>query len=210
MLAPALHQAIEYWAAAGVPTAELSNLATLDVRVQDLGGTLLGLASDDTVWLDIDAAGYGWSGSHGLNLASVITHEFGHVLGFEHDDHDDVMRSTLQPRESLLGNSLVEALGSNLAPLPTGSTTRDSLFSQYGRSNELRLGGNDFLASSGKDLAIASLITHDAHKPEQVDRVYAIPYDLDGADDDDDLDLLLGDQAELRVDAESNGIVQQL
>ena len=35
-------------------------------------------------------------------------------------------------------------------------------------------------------------------------------YDLDSADDDDELDLLLGDQAELRVDAESGGIEQLL
>ena len=65
------------------------------------------------------------------------------------------------------------------------------------------------LASSGQDHA-AGLITQDGNKSQLIDRVHANTHDLDGADDDDELDLLLGDQAELRVDAELGGIEQRL
>ena len=32
----------------------------IDVRIADLGGTTLGLASGNTIWLDDNAAGWGW------------------------------------------------------------------------------------------------------------------------------------------------------
>jgi hypothetical protein len=36
-----------------------------------------------------------------VDLLSVVTHEFGHVLGFEHDDSGSVMDAWLSPGESL-------------------------------------------------------------------------------------------------------------
>jgi len=66
------------------------------------------------------------------------------------------------------------------------------------------------LASSGQDhVPAAGLITRDGYKSHLIDRVHANTNDLDRADDDDELDLLLGDQAELCVDAES-GVIRQL
>ena len=58
------------------------------------------MASADRVWIDSDAAGYGWSAdrdatdsdhSRGVDLLSAVVHELGHVLGFD----DDVMGATL-------------------------------------------------------------------------------------------------------------------
>ena len=86
----------------------------------------------------------------------------------------------------------------------------DSLFGQFGRSDDSQLGGNNLLEPSREDHdANASLITNDATKSQLIDRVHSNPYDLDSADDDE-LDLLLGDQAELLVEAESEGIERQL
>ena len=61
--------------------------------VLDLPGTLVGYASDGVVYLDIDAAGHGW-GPGGYDLATVLTHELGHLLGLDHDQLAGALRST--------------------------------------------------------------------------------------------------------------------
>jgi hypothetical protein len=104
-----LPEAIRRWQAAGVATAAL---AGIDIRIADLGGTTLGLAAGHTIWLDDNAAGWGWfidatpsddseftrPGNQGeqnrIDLLTVLDHELGHVLGFEHAD-SGVMSDTL-------------------------------------------------------------------------------------------------------------------
>ncbi|MCH7909978.1 MAG: hypothetical protein IIB38_10220 [Candidatus Hydrogenedentes bacterium] len=57
------------------------------MQIADLSDSLLGIAALNIVWIDRDAAGYGWSvNSGGVDLFSAVTHEFGHVLGFRHDE----------------------------------------------------------------------------------------------------------------------------
>src|SRR5262249_21271079 len=54
---PLLAEAIARWQAAGVDT---SAAAGVEVRVADLPGRTLGLASGNTIYLDVNAAGWGW------------------------------------------------------------------------------------------------------------------------------------------------------
>lgn len=129
-MAPVLTEAFHRWQAVGVDTSSLSNLA---IRITDLGGTTLGMAAGNTIWLDDNAAGWGWfvdptpgddsefttPGNQGeqdkMDLLTVIMHEMGHVLGYEHQD-DGVMQETLSAGTRLTGFSTESML-----PLPTAA-----------------------------------------------------------------------------------------
>ena len=54
---PLLTEALARWQAAGVDTSALHGI---DVRIADLGGLTLGEAADGVIWLDDNAAGWGW------------------------------------------------------------------------------------------------------------------------------------------------------
>lgn len=104
-----LAEAIARWAAAAV---DVNSLGSVDIRIADLGGTTLGLASGNTIWLDDNAAGWGWyvdrtprndseftrRGNQGeqnrMDLLTVLMHELGHVMGHDHDE-GGVMAETL-------------------------------------------------------------------------------------------------------------------
>ena len=62
-LTPFVDQAVSYWAGQGVTQDRLVSLRNLEVHVAQFTDPTLGLASDSTnyVWVDADAAGYGWS-----------------------------------------------------------------------------------------------------------------------------------------------------
>jgi hypothetical protein len=106
---PLLNEAIARWQAAGVDTSALGNI---DVHIADLGGVTLGKAADGAIWLDNNAAGWGWfvdrtvkndseftrRGNQGeknrMDLLTVLEHEVGHLLGYDHHD-GGVMQQTL-------------------------------------------------------------------------------------------------------------------
>jgi len=78
----------------------LAGLGGIQVRLADLSGAELGFASGRSILIDSDAAGYGWSVDFGrMDLRTVVSHEIGHVLGFDHGDVGsyDVMASALDP-----------------------------------------------------------------------------------------------------------------
>lgn len=99
--------AIKRWVALGVSA---DRFRQLDVKISDLTNNRLGYAIGNTIWLDDDAAGWGWfvdatpnlseeftddgvewvasSGDalQHIDLLTVIVHELGHILGLEDND----------------------------------------------------------------------------------------------------------------------------
>ncbi len=107
--APLLSEAVARWQAAGARTALLGDVQFV---LADLPGTQLGLASGHTIFLDANAAGWGWfvdltpwddaefttpgdqGEQHRIDLLTVLEHELGHLLGHDHDE-GGVMAETL-------------------------------------------------------------------------------------------------------------------
>ncbi|MCA9225813.1 MAG: hypothetical protein KDA47_09385, partial [Planctomycetales bacterium] len=101
--------AIEAWEAAGISEAQSAALRSVEFQVTNLEDNLLGLAQGWIILLDQDAAGAGWfvdltphendefavnsgggweakenSAAAGrVDLLSVVTHELGHILGYD-------------------------------------------------------------------------------------------------------------------------------
>jgi hypothetical protein len=115
-LAAIVTEAIVLWWEAGIDSQRLAAVSEVHVQISDLPGPDLGLASPGLIEIDSDAAGYGWyidsapnnasafspgvvnSGARDhVDLLSVVCHEMGHELGFEHDDGNDVMAESLAP-----------------------------------------------------------------------------------------------------------------
>ena len=107
-----VQEAIARWSHVGWAAEVASRLKDLQWHVADLPDDSLGLAANQAVWLDADAAGHGWfldptpwddsefttPGNQGemnrIDLLSVVMHELGHLLDYGHDE-DGVMAETL-------------------------------------------------------------------------------------------------------------------
>jgi hypothetical protein len=90
-VAPLLVSAASHWSLTNPEVFSL--LPTIDVRIAPLPNQVLGLASEPTrtLWLSPTAAGHGWhtgleplsSHTTRMDLLSVVTHELGHLLGYD-------------------------------------------------------------------------------------------------------------------------------
>jgi membrane-associated phospholipid phosphatase len=106
---PLLAAARARWLAAGIDPSALTDIT---VRIADLGGLTLGKAAGGVIWLDDNAASWGWfvdptprsdaefttpgnQGEQGrMDLLTVLEHEIGRLLGREHEAVG-VMQATL-------------------------------------------------------------------------------------------------------------------
>ena len=90
----------------------LAGFGDVQITLGDLDGGALGYAEGRRIWIDRNAAGYGWSGAGGtMDLVTVVTHELGHALGFEHED-EGVMAGRLEAGVT----RLLEAAGFDADP----------------------------------------------------------------------------------------------
>ena len=111
-LRPIIDQAILRWLDGGlIDSAQAAGLADVTFVITDLPERMLGAAMADTILIDIDGAGFGWFvdptpgddvefvagtgraliATDGLaagqtDLLTVVMHELGHVLGYDHGD----------------------------------------------------------------------------------------------------------------------------
>ena len=93
-----------YWTTTlGAGDPRLALFDGLTVALDDLPGLTLGVTEGTTITIDADGAGYGWfaDGVEELDgrvdAMTVVEHELGHALGFEHEDaiEHEVMRETI-------------------------------------------------------------------------------------------------------------------
>ena len=137
-LAPIIDEAVSRWSESLlVDDAMLNELNNVSFIIADLSGAALGMALDDTVYIDINAAGYDWfvdstpeddleftlqneegeliadsaSEAYGdMDLLTVVMHELGHVVGLEDLDPDthDLMSETLDTGVRQLADDYVD------------------------------------------------------------------------------------------------------
>jgi ELWxxDGT repeat protein len=126
-------QAAALWAVAGLDDEWLHRLRQIRFEITDLPGSILATATSEVILLDRTAAGYGWfvdstpskndefelgrgrtlrraandSPAQGrIDLLSVLSHEFGHVLGLEDlapaGHSRELMSATVEPGQRVL------------------------------------------------------------------------------------------------------------
>ena len=171
-LAPMVAQAEALWGQAQTVNGATLALDQVEFKIADLPGALLGQTVGNTIVIDADAAGYGWfidptpadnqefsrrtltgelfavassPAFGGMDLLTAVMHEFGHVLGFDHQAQG-VMEATLQTGERLLPTNLerFRTMARRVPPtLPrSGITPRRSRRRHGGSWCSMRPGGS--------------------------------------------------------------------
>jgi hypothetical protein len=104
--------ALDNWQAAGASAAQLNVLRNTPIHIIDwLDAPRLGVEGDGEIWLNANAAGWGWNTNPvaapvagQMDLLSVVDHEFGHVL-YGVNNGTGLMAATLQPGTRILPTS---------------------------------------------------------------------------------------------------------
>jgi hypothetical protein len=134
-------------AVAGLASAAGSDRLT-GVRfvVAKLADGLLAETVGQVVYVDDDAAGYGWAtAAHGgVDLRAVLQHELGHVLGLTHDDADTYAFMT--PVLAAASTRAAARTGDRLAAGAPGSTWTAGAARVGQRAGVLRVGRAERLA----------------------------------------------------------------
>ena len=162
-LAPIVEEAKLRWADyLGVGDARLAVLNSVNVQVGNLPEDRLGVTLGYDIYIDSDAAGRGWQA---MDLLSVVMHELGHVLGFDHDDAGaiPVMNGTLDAGAHYqLGTAGNTAASLGLAGFFTGADIAQQVIDQQSSDDPCEAGddfiygmaGTDVLSGEGQDDAI--------------------------------------------------------
>ncbi|MCL4207488.1 MAG: hypothetical protein KJ000_33815, partial [Pirellulaceae bacterium] len=207
-----LPAAREYWMSSGLADWQVAELYRTPVSIGDLSYRgALGVAKPEGIWLDASGAGLGWSvgssqwsvvnGSQtttAYDVLTVLTHELGHVLGYDdldpdhHSDH--IMTGVLKP-----GAGRMEIAAGGRGPLWVADAERDSELANLlgpaaGGRGPLWVAGAERDSESGTLLGPAT----GGRGPLWVDRAIdeLLRDDLrpvvDDDDDEDEEELLLG------------------
>jgi hypothetical protein len=138
-LSAIFQEALRIWSSSTLATDLADRLNAITVGIAELDGGILGEARGDTLYIDSDAAGYGWfvdttpednnefgisldayrlladAGSDAdgrVDLLTVLLHEIGHVLGYGHDSGLAVMGEKVGNGERVgLGEPSLATLG---------------------------------------------------------------------------------------------------
>jgi subtilisin-like proprotein convertase family protein len=138
-LAGIVEEAVRRWSESGLlNTDQLAVLNDINVEIANLSGASLGLTTADTIYIDRDAAGFGWfvdqtpaddaefadpdgdglysavvggSAEGRMDLLTVVLHEIGHVLGMDHAESGDspLMSETLAAGDRAVIDTAVAA-----------------------------------------------------------------------------------------------------
>ncbi len=161
-LAPIVDEAILRLSQSVSPAAA-NSLADFNIEIVDLPGSMLGRALANVIQIDTDAAGFGWfvdatpfddvefkydaatyqfvapagsPASERVDLLTVVLHEMGHVLDFEHTDSHSLMDAELPLGTRRLPGDPSEPLSAEKPAVDLTAWNVDALFQRFGGRND--------------------------------------------------------------------------